>query len=205
MNGALRSRLDPSVLYLAVVTGDFGQGGSHVASWVLAVRAAPLPPRWLRASAAAPASLEIAPGATDTLLVKLNAEGLAVGDYAGRVLLRRDGPNGETVAEVPVALSVTEGTDAEGEAVSPEAASLAAYPNPASGRATVAVTLAEPQAVRVDALDVLGRTVSVLHDGWLGAGTHVFSFDAAGLPAGVYLVRLSGTGGAETRRFTLVR
>ncbi len=202
----MRSPLDPSILYVSVYTGDFGQGGDHTVPWVLAVRAAPLPPRWLRASAAAPASLSLAPGATDTLTVKLDAEGLAVGAYAGRVLLRRDGPNGETVAEVPVALTVTEGTASEeGTAEASESSSLAVYPNPSAGALTVALTLPEAAEMSVAVFDVLGREVAVLHGGRLAAGKHRLAFDAARLVPGVYVVRAAGDGVRAERVFTVVR
>jgi hypothetical protein len=48
-------------------------------------------------------------------------------------------------------------------------------------------------AVRVAAYDVLGREVSLLHDGPLEANeAHHFTLDAAGLTAGLYLIRATG-------------
>ncbi len=85
------------------------------------------------------------------------------------------------------------------------------YPNPAVDRAVVRLSLASPveQAVAV-VYDALGRRVAVLHDGPLGAGATVLAFDAASLPAGVYVVQIRvarSTGAAWTavRRVTIAR
>lgn len=82
---------------------------------------------------------------------------------------------------------------------------LHAFPNPATGTVTVAVSLAERTEVRVDVVDVLGRRVAVLHDGPLSVGEHRLSLDGSGLPAGVYVVRATGGGLDHSRRVTLVR
>src|SRR5690554_2541630 len=157
------------------------------------MRAHPLPPRWLRVSPVAPRSLEIAPGETDTLTVRLNTDGMEPGVYAGQVALRDGGPNGEEVASVPVTLTVTPGVDTEDGAEPEEASWLAVYPNPATASATVALTLEVTSEVRVVVYDVLGRAIAVLHVGPLGAGEHALTFESAHLPAGLYLVRAEGS------------
>ena len=81
----------------------------------------------------------------------------------------------------------------------------AAYPNPASGAVTVSLVLPEAAEVSVAVIDVLGRQVVVLHEGWLAAGTHRLVLDAAELPSGLYLVRVEGEGIHLSRRVTLVR
>ena len=197
----LRSRLDPSVMYLSVITGI----GTDVRKWVVAIRAHPLPPRWLRVSPVAPRSLEIAPGETDTLTVRLSADGMEPGVYAGQVALRAGGPNGEEVASVPVTLTVTPGVDTEDGAEPEEASWLAVYPNPATASATVALTLEVTSEVRVVVYDVLGRAIAVLHVGPLGAGEHALTFESAHLPAGLYLVRAEGSGFSAAQRVTVVR
>src|SRR5690606_19709157 len=66
---------------------------------------------------------------------------------------------------------------------------LEVAPNPSHGVATVALTLARPGAVSAWVYDVLGRRVTVLHEGPLGAGRHELGFEAGRLPGGVYVVR----------------
>lgn len=97
-------------------------------------------------------------------------------------------------------------TEAEDFPAVPEAALTAARPNPFAAATSFALTMPEAGPVRVEVFDVLGRRVAVLHDGPLAAGVeHGFTFHAAALPAGVYVVRASGDGFAQSRRVTLAR
>jgi hypothetical protein len=84
-----------------------------------------------------------------------------------------------------------------------ERASLVVSPNPFADGTTLSVSLAAPAVVRLDVLDVLGRTVATLLDGPLSAGTHAARLDGASLAPGVYAVRLTADGRSVTR--TLVR
>ncbi|MDX1419633.1 MAG: T9SS type A sorting domain-containing protein, partial [Rubricoccaceae bacterium] len=77
-----------------------------------------------------------------------------------------------------------------------------AAPNPFAGRTRLAYTLGRSGPVRLSVLDLLGREVAVLVDGAQPAGRHTATLDGAGLPAGVYLVRLVTPDGAQTRRAT---
>ena len=76
------------------------------------------------------------------------------------------------------------------------------YPNPVSGRMTVAFEAEGP--ARLDVLDLLGRRVATLHDGPVAAGQSV-SLDAAALPAGVYVLRLASEAGTRAQRFVVAR
>lgn len=81
----------------------------------------------------------------------------------------------------------------------------AAFPNPFRASARLTMKLAEAQAVTAMAYDALGRRVAVLHDGPLAAGDHTITFEGAGLPGGLYLVRVTGTTFSATRHVALVR
>lgn len=81
--------------------------------------------------------------------------------------------------------------------VPPTAASAAfalkgARPNPASRELSISFALAERGPAMLELLDVTGRRQLVREVGELGPGPHVLRLDreVAGLPAGVYLVRL---------------
>ena len=78
------------------------------------------------------------------------------------------------------------------------------FPNPVSGRARVAYTLAAGAPVRLTVLDALGREVAVLTDGPTSAGLHDAVLDASYLPAGVYTLRLSSGAGVRTSRLSVV-
>ena len=81
------------------------------------------------------------------------------------------------------------------DGATPLVTALAApFPNPSAGTATLAFTLAESAEVTLTAYDALGRRVATLAAGMRPAGSHEATW-GAGLPAGVYVVRL--TVGAE--------
>ena len=74
------------------------------------------------------------------------------------------------------------------------------YPNPFSGRTGLTVRVPNAQPVSVRVYDVMGRAVATLHDGMLAANdTHQFTFDSTGLPGGLYLMAVRGTGFSATR------
>ena len=88
----------------------------------------------------------------------------------------------------------------------PEAVELqGGLPNPFRDATTVRFALPEAGPVRLEVFDVQGRRVAVLADGTRAAGPHEASFDAGGLPAGLYLVRLAAGGAVLNARVTLVR
>ena len=81
-----------------------------------------------------------------------------------------------------------------------------AYPNPFNPLTTIALTLEETGPVSISVHDMLGRQVSLLHDGELSTGmTHNFTFDGAGLASGTYLLRVKGREFVETKRLMLLK
>ena len=100
------------------------------------------------------------------------------------------------------------GVDAEPRpAETAQRAALRAYPNPFDRTATVRFEIEDSQRVTVTVYDALGREVQVLFAEDMTAGQEEFvSFEAQGLPAGVYTVRLTGTAGLEmSRQIVLTR
>ena len=66
-------------------------------------------------------------------------------------------------------------------------------PNPFRDAATFALTLDVPQHVRIAAVDALGRTVAVLHDGPVDAAAPLtLTLDGTALAPGAYTVRIDG-------------
>ncbi len=81
-----------------------------------------------------------------------------------------------------------------------------AGPNPFAAATTLEAETPGGGAVRVAVYDVLGREVAVLLDEALAAGAvRRLAFRPEGLPAGVYLVRMTGPGGTATQTLTLLR
>ncbi|MEE8501585.1 MAG: T9SS type A sorting domain-containing protein, partial [Kiloniellales bacterium] len=79
------------------------------------------------------------------------------------------------------------------------------YPNPFSATTFIQYAVPAPAHVSLSVFDVLGRRVSVLVDGAKPAGTHRASFNAAGLPNGLYFYRLTADGFSQTRTMVLLR
>ncbi len=191
----LRSRIDPNgVMYMTFTNFDH--------TGIVGVRPHPLPPSWLVVDS--DAGLEAAwdgtlgPGERRTLTLTFRAGTREVGDYTS-ALQAFDAATGAAF-EVPLSMEVTQGTDAEDEAGVPEVVSLATYPNPATGAATVVLTLPREAEVRLTVYDVLGRRVASLAEGRFEAGTHRVRFGGRGLPSGLYLVRATFTTKAGTTR-----
>jgi hypothetical protein len=79
-------------------------------------------------------------------------------------------------------------------------------PSVGSGPARITFWLPREAQVRLTVLDVLGRRVAELAGGTLSAGRHGAVWSrAAGVPAGLYLVRYEWPGGSATRRLALTR
>ena len=88
------------------------------------------------------------------------------------------------------------------EAATPATTVLSVYPNPAREQATATVTTVTANA-RLVVLDVLGREV---FSETLGAeGPHRVALDLAGQSAGMYLVRVTETGGRVQQQRLVVR
>ena len=81
---------------------------------------------------------------------------------------------------------------------------LTAFPNPATDAATLRFAVAEATEATLVVYDALGREVARPVAGTV-EGVVEASFDAAALPAGVYVARLKTDAGTETVRLTVVR
>ncbi len=88
----------------------------------------------------------------------------------------------------------------------PDAFSLAQnYPNPFHSTAEIAFSLHLSGKVRINVYDVLGRHVGRLVDQHLVPGRHTVTWDARGLPPGVYLYRLTTRSETKARTAILLK
>ena len=62
-----------------------------------------------------------------------------------------------------------------------------------------------PEPARLDIHDLHGRRLDTLIEGDLPAGTHQRSWDASGLPSGLYAYRLLAAGRVYSGKLQLVR
>ncbi len=79
------------------------------------------------------------------------------------------------------------------------------YPNPFNPSTMIGYTLMESGMTRLTVFDMLGREVAVLVDQNQAAGSYQVSFDASGLPTGMYLYRLQSGTRSLTGKMLLVK
>ena len=80
------------------------------------------------------------------------------------------------------------------------------YPNPFNPKTQFTLTVTQSQHVRAAVYDVQGRRLAQLHDGLLSAhDEHVMTFEAPGLPTGIYLIRVAGETFRATRSVVLLK
>lgn len=79
------------------------------------------------------------------------------------------------------------------------------YPNPFNPSTKISWQSPVSSLQTLKVYDVIGNEVSVLIDEWKEAGNHSVNFDAAGLPSGVYLYKLTAGNYIETKKMMLVR
>ena len=80
------------------------------------------------------------------------------------------------------------------------------YPNPFNPSTTIRFALPRESEVTLGIYDLLGREIATLVNETLPAGEYEFTFEANGLPSGVYVYRMHTNHGFEqTRRLTLLK
>ncbi len=79
------------------------------------------------------------------------------------------------------------------------------FPNPFNPSTTIQFQLFEPTNVSLKVYDSLGRLIETIINQDLPPANHQFSFDASGLPSGVYFYRLSTPERQETRKMLLIK
>jgi hypothetical protein len=94
--------------------------------------------------------------------------------------------------------------------VAPTQYLLNAYPNPFNPSTLIQYTLPEAGNITISVFNVLGQQVRTLAEGTRSSGAHTITFNATGLPAGMYVVRLESTGQSgkvftETKKVMLLK
>ena len=79
------------------------------------------------------------------------------------------------------------------------------YPNPFNPTTSIIVDLAINSQLEVTVYNLEGREISRLFKGYLSQGIHTFSFDAANLPSGIYLYKISTPGYSEMKKMILTK
>ncbi|NQS98600.1 MAG: T9SS type A sorting domain-containing protein [candidate division Zixibacteria bacterium] len=81
----------------------------------------------------------------------------------------------------------------------------AAYPNPFNPTTILSFNLPRSMDVSLVVYDVLGREVDRLYEGWCSAGNYEVTFDASGLPSGIYFVDFDAGDLSQTQKLLLLK
>jgi len=79
------------------------------------------------------------------------------------------------------------------------------YPNPFNPATTVRFSIPHTVHVTLKVYDMVGRGIATLLDETRSAGSYAVPWDAAGLPSGIYLCRITAGRWSETRKIALIR
>jgi len=79
------------------------------------------------------------------------------------------------------------------------------YPNPFNPTTRIGYRLDVPGDVKLVVCDLLGREIRVLVSAWESAGSHEVTFDAAGLPSGLYVYKLEAGPAVQSRKMLLLK
>ncbi len=79
------------------------------------------------------------------------------------------------------------------------------YPNPFNSTTIIRFSLSNPEQVTLKIFDILGREIATLADGRMNAGEYSVSFDARGVPSGVYFYRIYAGKFTDVKKMMLVR
>jgi hypothetical protein len=93
----------------------------------------------------------------------------------------------------------------EGEGVIKEYMLMQNHPNPFNPLTRISYQIPEAGQIRLTIYDPLGNQVISLVDGIKGAGIHDVSFDATGLPSGIYFYQLRAKNFVQTKKMILLR
>jgi hypothetical protein len=79
------------------------------------------------------------------------------------------------------------------------------YPNPFNPATTIPFALPRDTKVIINIFDISGRLIDTLVDSYYPAGYHNVTFDAAGLPSGIYFARLTAGEFTQTQKLVLLK
>jgi len=87
----------------------------------------------------------------------------------------------------------------------PSSDALTVSPNPFNPVTSVSFEQRAASNVRLRVYDTAGREITTLVNGWKNAGSHEVTFDGAGLPSGVYLLRMEAGSFTQAQKLVLLK
>jgi hypothetical protein len=124
-----------------------------------------------------------------------------------RAWLPADEKSGHPNGEVAYTYTVEPGTTSVGSGNTTPAGLVLEqnYPNPFNPETSIRYQLPREGFVTIRVLDILGREIALLVNKEMDAGVHAVSWNAAGVPAGIYFYRLQVNGSMVTRKAIVLK
>lgn len=81
------------------------------------------------------------------------------------------------------------------------------YPNPVTQDGTALISYRLPNAadITLSIVDMSGKVIEVVEEGYKQAGKHTVSFSPQNLPSGTYFYRLTDASGSQVRKMAVIR
>jgi hypothetical protein len=79
------------------------------------------------------------------------------------------------------------------------------YPNPFARTTDISYELVNGSDVSITVMDLTGRVVMEVKEGFRPTGKHTIQLDASGLDSGIYLYNLKAGAFSETKRMTICK
>lgn len=120
---------------------------------------------------------------------------------------RFDSRENGTVANRPqLTVQYTTSTSVSEAASIPDRATLEGnYPNPFNPSTQIRFSIPTTLPVRLTVYNLLGVNIATLIDGPTTAGSHTVTWDASGMPSGLYFARLEAGGAIAMKRMVLAK
>jgi hypothetical protein len=147
----------------------------------------------------------VKPGESHDFNLDFNTRGVPAGTYEVSMILNTNDPI-QPINVIPIRLNVLNSVSVDDVEQIPDRIALNQnYPNPFNPTTTISYALPNAGLVRLEVFDLLGRSVSLLVNETVEAGSHTVRFDASSLSSGVYVYRLTTDAQVLTRQMVLVR
>jgi len=87
----------------------------------------------------------------------------------------------------------------------PMSMNLSAFPNPFNSSTTISYSLPSPGRYAIDVIDIQGRLVTRLSDGWKEAGSYREVWDGRNVCGGEYFIKLNSETGSIVRPLSIIK
>ena len=125
--------------------------------------------------------------------------------YSEAVRYPLNGGSGKAARSVVSHSDQASGLQADSVAARTETSLTGAYPNPFNPVTTIEFALEKRGPVNLSVYDMLGRSIAVLVDSEMNAGTHSVAIDASHFPSGLYIIRMEAFRQHWTQWVSLVK